>query len=444
MSEPLTALAVFAAIFAVAAVRNVPVGIVMLAAAFGVGALLAGMTLEAVLAGFPVGTMMILAGVTYFFGIARANGTIDRIIDAVLARIGSNVVVLPFAFFGLTASISAMGAPVGVFVTAPIGMPLARNHGIDPMLMGIAIAAGGATGAFAPTGLYGIITYGTTQDAGIALGPLTLFAVAAGANLGMVLVAFLAFGGRALLARRASGAAAAADGFGAGGVAASAASASAPPASAAVPGSAPASLPLARNQIVTIGFIVALLATLVASSVLGLDLDVGVLCFAFGAALAFVDPPAGRAGVMKIDWGTVVLICGIITYVAVLRTTGAVDLLNETANSVEPPVLTALALCVVAGAVSAFASTTGTLAALVTFAVPLAATGAVPAVPFICALAVCACLVDITPFSPNGATLVATSDEAQRPRMTSLLARWGLAMIVLGPLVLGGGLLLLG
>ena len=147
---------------------------------------------------------------------------------------------------------------------------------------------------------------------------------------------------------------------------------------------------------------------------------------------------------MKIDWGTVVLICGIITYVAVLRTTGAVDLLNETANAVEPPVLTALALCVVAGLVSAFASTTGTLAALVTFAVPLASSGAVPAVAFICALAVCACLVDICPFSPNGATLVATADEAQRPRMTSLLTRWGLSMIVLGPLVLGGSLLLLG
>ena len=252
MSEPLTALAVFAAIFAVAAVRNVPVGIVMLAAAFGVGALLADMTLAAVLEGFPVGTMVILAGVTYFFGIARANGTIDRIIDAVLARIGSNVVVLPFAFFGLTASISAMGAPVGVFVMAPIGMPLARNHGIDPMLMGMAIAAGGATGAFAPTGLYGIITYGTTQDAGIALGPLTLFAVAAGANLAMVLAAFLAFGGRALLARRKgpSGAATAAND-------ASAVAARAPLA------------PLARNQIVTVAFIVALLATLVVSSILG-------------------------------------------------------------------------------------------------------------------------------------------------------------------------------
>jgi hypothetical protein len=39
---------------------------------------------------------------------------------------------------------------------------------------------------------------------------------------------------------------------------------------------------------------------------------------------------------------------------------------------------------------------------------------------------------------------VATSDEEHRPRMISLLTRWGLSMIVLGPLVLGGSLVLLG
>jgi di/tricarboxylate transporter len=421
MLEPLVALAVFTAIFAVAALRDVPVGIVMLAAACGVGVLLADMPLAEVLDGFPVGTMVILAGVTYFFGIARANGTIDRVIDAVLARVGSNVVVLPFAFFGMTAAISAMGAPVGVFVMAPIGMPIARKHGIDLMLMGVAIAAGGATGAFAPTGFYGIITHGTTQDAGIAVGSMTLFAVAAGANLAVVLAAFLAFGGRALLARR---------------------GASEPPASNRTQGAPHA--PLTRKQKATVLFIVALIATLVVSSLAGLNVDVGVLCFTFGAVLAFIDPAAGRAAVMKIDWATVVLICGIITYVALLQATGAVDLLNETANGVEPPVLAALALCVVAGLVSAFASTSGTLAALVTFAVPLAASGAVPGVAFICALAVCASLVDMCPFSPNGATLVATSDEEQRSRMTSLLTRWGLSMIVIGPLVLGGSLVWLG
>ncbi len=152
MLGPLVALAVFAAIFAIAALRNVPIGIVMLVAACGVGVWVAGLTIAQVLDGFPVGTMVILAGVTYFFGIARANGTIDRGIDAVLARVGANVVALPLAFFALTAGISATGAPVGVFVMAPIGMQIARRHGIDLMLMGIAIAAGGSTGAFAPTG----------------------------------------------------------------------------------------------------------------------------------------------------------------------------------------------------------------------------------------------------------------------------------------------------
>jgi di/tricarboxylate transporter len=419
---PFAALGIFLGIFAVTALRQVPVGIVMLVAACGVGVLLADEPLAVVLDGFPVGTMVILAGVTYFFGIARANGTIDQAIDAVLARIGSNAVLLPFAFFALTAGVSAMGAPVGVFVMAPIGMQIARRHGIDLMLMGVAIAAGGSTGAFAPTGLYGIITHGTTRDAGVDLGPLTLFAVAIVANAAVLATAFFAFGGRELLARRHRSRGASA---------------------AAVAGERAARPPFARNQTATLWFMGALIAALIANSALGIDADVGVLCFAFGAALAFIDPAAGKAAVMKIDWPTVVMICGIITYVAVLQRVGAVDLLNEAAANVEPPLLTALATCFVAALISAFASTTGTLAALVPLAVPLALSGDVPGWAFMSALAVSASLVDMCPFSPNGAVLVATSDEDQRPRMSSLLARWGLSLLVLGPLGLVAALFFL-
>ena len=53
------------------------------------GVTLAGMPLQEVVGGFPVSIMVLLAGVTYFFGIAQVNGTIDRVIDAVLrARAG--------------------------------------------------------------------------------------------------------------------------------------------------------------------------------------------------------------------------------------------------------------------------------------------------------------------------------------------------------------------
>ena len=44
-----------------------------------------------------------------------------------------------------------------------------------------------------------------------------------------------------------------------------------------------------------------------------------------------------------------------------------------------------------------------------------------------------ASIVDVSPFSTVGATLVATAAEEDRPRMTSLLTRWGMSTVVAGP-----------
>ena len=67
----------------------------MLPAACGVGVWLAGMALRDVLGGFPVGIMILLVGVTYFFGIAQVNGTIDRLIAAAVTRVGGYPSALP-------------------------------------------------------------------------------------------------------------------------------------------------------------------------------------------------------------------------------------------------------------------------------------------------------------------------------------------------------------
>src|SRR6185503_4889043 len=191
----IAAFGLFAALFAVAAIRNLHLGIVMLPAACGVGIWLAGMPLDDVLAEFPVDIVILLAGVTYFFGIAHANGTIDGLIGAVLARVGDRTVALPFVFFALTALVSAMGSPLAGLVTAPIGMPLAKRFGIDPVLMAVAIATGLSSGAFAPTSLFGIVTYGTAEQAGIDLDPLIPFVVAVAANLVLFAGVFVALGG---------------------------------------------------------------------------------------------------------------------------------------------------------------------------------------------------------------------------------------------------------
>jgi di/tricarboxylate transporter len=174
----------------------------------------------------------------------------------------------------------------------------------------------------------------------------------------------------------------------------------------------------------------------VAGSVAGLEPDVGVLCFAFGALLTLVDPEAGNAAVARIDWPTVLLVGGIGTFVGVLQNVGAVEMLGEGARSLGAPLVAALAVCFIGGLVSAFASTTGILVALVPLALPLAAAGDMAGWSLICALAVCSSIVDISPFSTVGATLVATAAEEDRPRMTSLLTWWGMSLVVIGPVVL--------
>ena len=455
MEIQILALAIFVGVFVLATLRKVHIGVLMFAAAAGVGVWMAGMTIEKVVAGFPIGILVLLVGVTYFFAIAQANGTIDRIIEMAITKVGDRAFFLPLAFFALTIGISAMGSPLAGLVMAPIGMPLAKRYGIDRMLMGLAIGSGLSAGGFAPTSLFGIVTYGTARAAGIDLDPLVLFSVALGTNILLLGAAYVLFGGFKLLNTRT------ADGFG---TTVPRFSASRPTPShpferegtiargkqaaekavQVLDGPAPTPQPsrLDRNQIVTVLCMAGLVVTVILMSVLGASPDIGVLCFAFASVLTLCDPQSGKSAVAKIDWSTVLLVGGIITFVGVLQTMGAVALLGEAAGAVGTPLLAALVICAIGALISAFASTTGMLAALVPLALPLVASGDVAGWAVIAALGVCSSIVDVSPFSTVGATFVATVDADERPRITRFLTRWGLSMVVAGPLLLVGALVL--
>ena len=422
MAVQIVALVVFVAVFVVAEIRRSHIGIAMFAAAAGVGLLLAGLALDDIVAGFPTQILILLVGVTFFFGVAKTNGTIGHLVDWVLARVGTRSGALPLTFFALTAFVSAMGSPIGALVMAPIGMSVSHRSRIDPMLMALAIGGGLSAGAFAPTSLFGLVTSGTAAAAGIALNPLTLFATAIGANLLLLAAAYLMFGARGpsrdLVERSRSGDAGRDD------------------------------RSLERGQFtvihwITAGAMLGLAAAVIVLAVLGKSPDVGVLAFGFGAVLSLIDPDAARDAIKEIDWSTALLVGGIITYVGVLQKIGAVDLLGDLAGSLTAPLLAALVICALSGLVSAFASTTGILAALIPLAIPLAQQGDLPGWALICAVAVCSSIVDVSPFSTVGATLVASvNDPLERPRMTALLTRWGLSMVVIGPLALVGALVL--
>ncbi|WP_029088159.1 SLC13 family permease [Brevibacterium album] len=450
MTEQLIALAIFVAMFALGAIRGIPIGVLMLAGAAGTALLLTDIPLDDVIAGFPLSIMVLLAGVTLFFAIAQINGTIDKLIDRALAKVGSNALLLPLVFFVITAAIASMGAPLAGLVMMPVGMQVARRYGVDFALMGLAMCFAIGAGGFAPTSLYGIVTYSTAHGAGIELNPFLLFGIAVGVYALMLVFSYAVWGRRRTPITAEAGVAAA--------VSRGSASTSSiefgegddddarfseqrdEPAEGGAGFSRVE--PFTPVQWATVAAIIVLLASVVIIAATGGDPDIGLLCFALSGLLLLIDPSQGRAAVAKIDWSTVLLVGGIITFVGLLEEMGAVELLGDAAKSVGSPLIAAFVLCLVGGLVSAFASTTGILAALVPLALPLIADGSLPGWALIAALGVCSAVVDVSPFSTLGATVVATAPEEEKSRLTRLLVRFGLSMVIVGPVVLVGGLVL--
>lgn len=415
-------MAIFVAVFALATLRGVHLGLLMFVAACLVGVSLAGMTVQEVVGGFPVSILILVAGVTYFFGLAHLNGTLDRVMQALLAGTGVRRTIVPVLFFGLAALMAAMGSPQAGLATGPVGMATAGRARVDSALMAIAINSGICAGAFAPTSLFGVITHRVAREAGIDIGAAVLLAVAILANLVLLLVALAVFGRapQQFLAEHRQRLAAD--------------DPHSPSAAASIVDQASASH--RRQQTATLVCLVGLVPGVIGSTLAGFEVDIGVVLLALGVLLALLDPSLGARAFARIDWSTAFVVGGIVTYVGVLQKLDAVNLLGRQAMTIGTPMLAALVVCMIAALVSAFASTTGVLAALVPMAVPLASSGAVPGWALIATLGVSATIVDASPFSNTGATLVASAPEPERPRLRRLLLRWSLAMVVAGPTIL--------
>ena len=81
------------------------------------------------------------------------------------------------------------------------------------------------------------------------------------------------------------------------------------------------------------------------------------------------------------------------------------------------PLLAALLLCFTGAIVSAFASSTALLGAIIPLAVPFLMQGQISAIGVVAAIAISTTIVDTSPFSTNGALVVANAPEAEREKV---------------------------
>jgi di/tricarboxylate transporter len=127
----------------------------------------------------------------------------------------------------------------------------------------------------------------------------------------------------------------------------------------------------------------------------------------------------------------VLLVAGMVTYISLLEEVGTIDHLAQMAITIGAPLIVALVLCYVIGVTSAFASSTALLAAIIPMAMPLLQTGALPVVGVVAALAIAATVVDVSPFSTNGALVLANAQGIERPRFyRQLLVNAGIVVAV--------------
>ncbi|WP_217162026.1 SLC13 family permease [Streptomyces sp. AC512_CC834] len=454
MSPELISILVLVVVFVIATTRSVNMGALAFAAAFGVGTLVADLDADGIFAGFPGSLFVVLVGVTYLFAIARSNGTTDWLVHAAVRLVRGRVALIPWVMFALTGALTAIGAvsPAAVAIVAPIALSFATRYSISPLLMGTMVVHGAQAGGFSPISIYGSIVNGIVERENLPGSEISLFLASLIANLLIASVLFAVLGGRKLWARGSvptdgEGDPGAGTGTGTGtgarkgtqpgdtGTGTGTGTSTGKGTESGSGGTAPTAVAVRPDQDTggtggttrltppRIATLIALVALVVA--VLGFDLDAGLTAVTLAVVLSTAWPEDSRRAVGEIAWSTVLLICGVLTYVGVLEEMGTITWAGEGVGGIGVPLLAAVLLCYIGAIVSAFASSVGIMGALIPLAVPFLAQGEIGAVGMVAALAVSATVVDVSPFSTNGALVLAAAPDVDRDRFFRQLMVYG-------------------
>lgn len=420
------------AMFVIASIFPINIGILGFIGAFVVGAVVLGYDDKEILEAFPSSIVLTIIGVTYFFGMAKKNGTIDLLVNSCIRAVRGRVTVIPWVFFFSASILTALGtfSPAAVALIAPAAMSFAARSRMSPLVMGILTINGAHAGAFSPISVSGVLVTDIVNDNGLSISPWTLFFASYGINILLSVLTVVTY---SILARTrnleytatGSALAAAADSptafpcrsgeperndrpTGGGGTAAGT-QVLTRPRTLDVLEAQPAVSSVTNVQKLTLGLIGVLLVL-----VLVFHLPISFVALAAGAVLAFTDLKGQNDAIAGISWSTVLLVAGMITYISILEKIGTIDNLADLAMTVGAPLIVALVLCYVIGVTSAFASSTALLTAIIPLALPLLQTGALPVVGAVAALAISATVVDVSPFSTNGALVLANAQGIDR------------------------------
>ena len=407
MSIASLALLALVAIIAVSAVRtDLNTGVLAVALAYIVGVYFAGLSVSVVSTYLPEQLVLTLVGITLMFGMAQQNGTLDRLAGFAVRAAHGHPAFLPLIFFLLTFIFSAIGPGniAAVALVAPIGMAVAVNSGVSPLVMAIMICTGANAGAFSPVALTGIVNVGLMNKIGLNDPSTTLriFMLVAALQALSALAAYFIFGGYRVRQSMVTG-------------------------SDVTPQQIQ---PFGIQHVITLAAILALVIGVVVFNV-----AVVVGAFALAGLLALFKVGDVEVGLQHLPWGVISLVAGISVLVGLLETTGSLDLATQLLASYSTSGTVNALLAFITGLISIYSSSSGVV--MPTF-IPLLpgliqAVGGGNLTDMVVAVDVGSHLVDVSPLSTLGALCLAAMPETvDRSRLFRRLLLWGVSMSVLG------------
>ena len=422
------------ALFVIGTILPINMGALAYVAAWLVGMYSLHLDEKEILGGISADLVLTLIGVTYLFAIARNNGTVDLIVRSAVRAVGGRVALIPWVMFAVTAVLTGIGAasPAACAIIGPIALGFAARYRISPLMMGMFVVHGAQGGGFSPISIYGIITNSVMEENGLPSSEITVFLASLVVNLALALVLFLVLGGRELMQRRIDpdepdtidedlhrgGAVVPGRGTG------------------ATVTTGTLATGVRHDQVLTlVAFVGVALVALI------FDKNIGFVSITAAVILAMLSPEQHKDAVKQIAWPTVLLVAGVTTYATILTAAGSPEYVGKWAAGLGVVVLGALVLCYVGGVVSAFASSTALLPVIIPIAIPIIVDGGISAGLFVAALAISSTIVDVSPFSTNGALML-----ANRPHTISeqvyykQILTYSVIVVVVGPLLVWAAL----
>jgi Na+/H+ antiporter NhaD/arsenite permease-like protein len=398
-------LAALAVAVTLSIVTRVNVGVVSLVFAWVVGVYIGGLPLNTVLGGFPVQLFLTLVGVTLLFGMAGANGTLERMAARGVRVCRGNAGLIPVMFFVVAAALSSIGPGniATAALLAPMGMAVGARAAVPPFLTTLMVGNGAQAGALSPFAPTGVIVNGIMARIGLGGYEVATYTNNFLAHLAVTLTAYLLLGGWKLFSQHQQRIAAA---------------------------DVVIVEPFETTHWLTVGVLAALVI-----GVVGFGVQIGMAALTGAAFLSLISAADEKEAIRRMPWGVVLMVCGVTVLIGVLEETQGMDLFSDLLASISTPATVTGIVAFVTGVVSVYSSTSGVVLPAFLPTVPglVERLGGGDPLGIASSMMVGGHLVDLSPLSTIGALCIAALPAGDDPRkLFNQLLAWGLSMTVIG------------